>query len=398
MEGPVTEYTYLAHDASGAPYSGTVEAASLEEATTMLHVQMKHPIRVAARRADGPCPAEGGAFALFNQGLSELTELRIPLPAALRELSSRLRGSRLQQSLRRIEGSVREGRSLEQALEPEASAFPPYYVALVRAGVAAGNLPAVLGAVAFDAARLRGLERAVVRATLYPVAIVMMVAGVISAYLNGYVPAIKTLFSAAHLPLPWLLANEFALALLLWTPVLIVLGAGLGLFALRGLSRSSRRAEQALWTLPFFGPMSRRLAEARFLTALRLLTEARVPLTHAVPLALRAAGSRVMARQIPAVESSLREGSSLSCALAGALPAASGRYLRWGEETGRLAACLEDLRAMAAEEAEEGSRTIQALAEPAGTLVVGAMVVALFVPMVTPYIELIRNLVGSAGS
>lgn len=81
-------------------------------------------------------------FAFVNQQLAGMLQSGIPLEGALRQLCLTMRRGRLRTELGRLEADLAQGTPLEKALA--AGDLPPFYVAMVRVGVASGDLPGVL--------------------------------------------------------------------------------------------------------------------------------------------------------------------------------------------------------------------------------------------------------------
>jgi type II secretory pathway component PulF len=390
----VRRFHYRAVDPAAREEAGEIEAKDHREAAAKLQ---ERELLVTALWAEPlgpePAPPVADAFVLFNEGLAELTRLRIPMPDALRELSQRLRGSELQSVLRRVEARVREGCALPDALASEKN-LPAYYTALVRAGAEAGDLPAVLSAVAVDVSRLRQLERIVRRAMIYPCVVFLMLGGLAVFYLRTLAPVLRDVYELASVSMPAILRDERLAAAAVCGPPVVVGALVIGAIFFALIASRSAACERAARRLPILGTLIHHVAFIRFVTALRLLMQARVPAPAAVGLAARGAGSPILRRALPRLEQALGEGGPISSALSADRVFRPGMiaYLAWGERTGRAAESLSHLSETAIEEAARTARAIQASAEPVATLLAGLTMAAMILPIVIPYTTLLRRL------
>lgn len=389
-------YRYRAVDPAGREQSGEIEAVDATDATRKLSEQALLTTALDTERPAEPEPTPSAdAFVLFNQGLAELSRLHLPLPQALRELAGRFRGHRFRQILERVEGRVREGKPLAEAFAPEEASLPPYYIALLRVGTATGNLPAVLTAVADDAARVLQLKGLVRRAMLYPMMVVLLASGLAATFLHFFVPIYLETYAALDVELPYLLANPFIMEALVWLPIGIMLALMVIVPSTLVLARHSTEVERLWRGMPFAGVLMRRVSAVRLLSALQALTAAGVPPIQAVPLAVRSAGSRLLESRIPALEAMLGEGRPLSDALGsiGIFSGSAVSYLKWGEASGRFSEVVDELLALAIDDSTSMGRWIEFVSEPLATVVAGAMLAALFLPLVTPYTQLLQSVI-----
>jgi type II secretory pathway component PulF len=67
----------------------------------------------------------------FNRQLGDLADANLPLAPALRELARDVKRGRLSRLFERLADDVASGRSLDEAVERHAGAFPPLYAQLI---------------------------------------------------------------------------------------------------------------------------------------------------------------------------------------------------------------------------------------------------------------------------
>jgi len=84
-------------------------------------------------------------FADFNRLLGRVLERSMPLPEALSCVAEGLHSRRLKNAVRDVRAGILDGKPLDEAMESHPRVFPSTYRAVVKAGLASGSLPRVLG-------------------------------------------------------------------------------------------------------------------------------------------------------------------------------------------------------------------------------------------------------------
>jgi type II secretory pathway component PulF len=379
-------FTYRVVDDSGELRSSETEAPGLRQAAeelrghgwTVLELRLAEP--PAPRRLEG-----ADAFVFFNQSLAELTRAGIPLTAAVREAASGLVGGRLKDSLRLVEQALRDGRPLDEALGR--GDFPPTYRWLVRAGLAAGRLPAVLTAVAVQAEAVRRLKRGIVRALVYP-ALVLGLGLVMSGVL---VSAVLPLYDSLRAQISMGPADRMGLgAAYALTAAFLSTGLGAVLFALFARRRPS--GERFLWRIWLLGPLLRALCVERFFGSLQILVESGVPLVHGAPVACVASGSSQLASMSESLTRDLAQGRPLGASLGDVLPISMASAVQDAERRGSMAETLAALRTRLADESESGAESLLMVLEPSAILATGAIMLGVYLSLIGPYLESLRIL------
>src|SRR5262245_35981199 len=125
--------TLLAID---APDSGAARAEALRQGYAVLSLRAR---RVRLRRS------ASFPLLLFAQELHALLDAGLALVEALESLAEKDRGGATGAVLAEVIRRLREGQSFSQALDASPAAFPPFFVATVRASERSGHLPQALG-------------------------------------------------------------------------------------------------------------------------------------------------------------------------------------------------------------------------------------------------------------
>src|SRR5262245_43178607 len=139
---PPNTFAYLAQTFDGKSMSGTIDAATLDDAAKRLSDLRLRIIQLdATHRPVRAKPLSGEDFAAFNQQLAHLSAAGLPIEQGLRLIAEDLRHGGLAQSVRSVSTELESGVALGDAFKKHEKQFPPLYGTLIEAGVRANNLP-----------------------------------------------------------------------------------------------------------------------------------------------------------------------------------------------------------------------------------------------------------------
>ncbi len=253
----------------------------------------------------------------------------------------------------RIAESLKEGDSLETALERE-TAFPPLFRSLVVVGEKTGNLPEIFAELEKYYISQQRFWRQFWTASLWPIiqyfAAVFIIAGTI--WIMGIIAEMNNTKGAGPLGAAFTGAAG-AVRFLLWNFGTI----GVVVLAYLILSRSLRHkaiVDHLLLRLPVVGPFLMAFNLARFCVALQLTLESGMSATKAAALSLNATGNAAFAASGRVIQESLRAGDHLTNALTKArlFPEDFLNIVAVGEEGGRVPEVMAQQAGQYSEEAE----------------------------------------------
>jgi general secretion pathway protein F len=342
--------------------------------------------------------ARGGRLLGFGTGAMVL---RFDPLTFFRELASMLRsGVTLPEALtfaaddfpvtarRRLDAvreQVEQGLPLSVAVQQLPEAWAPKVLrATIRAGERSGRLPDLLEELTREQEKLGALNRRVRGAMVYPL-VVLVIAGLLLVPVMSSLPPLISTFAQAGAAPPWpvvLLSKIYPLLevltlLLAFSLVALVISiyrpAGPGTLAVLARKLTSK--------LPIIRGLHRALLEVRFARTLRVLLEAEVALDEALEMCREVVADHRAGGDLVAGAQAIREGIKPSTALRG-LRFLSPAFLWFMTGSERRGDFVEVVSAMA-ETAEERFltrlETAEQLLEPAGTVVIGAIVGSLVI-------------------
>lgn len=380
----------------------SLELEGPDEASAVQQAESRGYTVLAVRRRGGliaPGRRRRARFelALFSQELRVLLEAGLPLVEAMQTLAERERGGEFRAMLERMCVVVREGRSLSTALGHFPRAFPPLFVATVRASERTGDLAPALARYVAYANQVEAVRKRLVNASIYPM-LLLGVGGLVTLFLLLYVvPRFSRIYEDRGVDLPF-----FSRLLLAWGqlvrghgPVLLaLLGAAVAL-ALYALRRPSVRAriDDALWRLPAIGERLKLYQLARFYRTIGMLLRAGIPLVQALQTGGELLHPALRAR-LAAASRAVGEGRPVSASMEanGLTTPVALRMLVVGERSGDMGAMMDRIANFHDEEISRWVDRFTRLFEPLLMMAIGLIIGSIVVLMYMPIFELAGSL------
>lgn len=393
-------FNYKAATASGEVIQGELDAASRDAAIDRLRGQGHIPIRAEEQRAGSLFGFSwAGGFrrgrvgekdvSLLTRELATLLAAGLPLDRALSilgELSPSAPGRAL---VERVQEGVRGGATLGDALEMQGGAFPGYYVGMVRAGEAGGNLEGVLAALADSLERSQSLRDDLSGALAYPLLVVVMAVLSLVVLMTAVIPEFRPLFESSGAEMPLLTRAVIACSEFVgrfWWLFLLLLLAGL--VALRQNNRSpGGRLRWDRWLLrrPLIGGLILKVEVARLARTLGTLTRNGVSLLNAVAMTAGTVENRAIAEALNEVRLRLAKGEGLARPMAETtvFPPLAVQLIQVGEESGALEDMLVRVADIYEGEVQKALQRMLSLLAPLITIGLGIVIAVIIGSMVS---------------
>lgn len=418
------QFQFTAADAKGEQMSGTIESTSEAEAIQQLRSQGYYPLQVveagkgklAAKKGakkgkatpakKGPKATTGGRIKpkilmIFTRQLATLIDSGLPLLRGLTVLAKQEPNPVLRGTIGALADSVQSGSTFSEALAQHPKIFNKLYVNMVKAGELGGVLEVVLVRLAEYQEKAHKLKNKIVSAMVYPV-IVMFIAVAILVFLMLFiVPKFETMFAElgkdAELPMISQIVfgtSKFFLKPSIWViPNIVWVFIAFGLIGflmnMWGKTKKGRRIIDSLkLKLPIFGDIQRKSAIARFSRTLGTLVTSGVPILQALNITRDTAGNVVVSDAIEKVHEAVKEGESIVSPMqtSNIFPSMVISMVDVGEETGQLPEMLLKVADVYDDEVDNAVTALTSILEPIMivilALVVGAVVFALFLPLI----------------
>jgi type II secretory pathway component PulF len=387
----MTEYRCLVVSPEGRSVWRTVDAASEKGAIARLVGDGLTPIEVKSgamgliERLNRPLSI-GRSLGIAEQSLiltqlATLIRAGLPIDRCLDLLREQSPRASQRDMLAQVLGGIRGGQSLAFALEQQ-SAFPGYVIGVIRSAERSGRLGEALTSLAERLTASAATRRALITAMTYPAAVLVATLLALALVLVLVVPQFEPIFAGQEEKLPTLTRAVLALSAavtghgLLLLAILTLMPAGLFVFlrseAGGALIQRGRRH------IPGLGLRDQYLA-AQFTGIFATLVGNGVTVIKALPLARTAIASERWRRHIGEVELRVREGATLSRALASGafVPVTAVRLIEVGEKSGQLADTCGKASQIMGDAARARIDRIVALANPIAIITLGGIVAML---------------------
>ena len=405
----IEEYTYRAVDVrSGAIVKGTMEAGSDGAVSSKLRAQGLTPLEVSLTSKTGlnqeiSIPGfekrvKAGTLAVFAKQMAGLINAGLPLMRTLSILIEQTEDKKLARALVQVQASIESGSAFSVALGQHPDIFPPLMVSMVRVGETGGFLGQSLKTVAETYQRDAELQGKIKSATTYPIIVFSIAIIGVIAMITFVVPVFKGMFDnlGSALPLPTQILVDLSNNMFWIMPILVVVSVAFWIWWTRNKSddRVRRIVDPIKLKMPVFGPLSTKIAVARFCRSLSMMLHAGVPLVQALSIVGEASDNWKIEQAVRDVQDSVRQGRSFSAPLAQAdvFPPMVAQMASVGEESGTLADMLASIADFYEGEVQTATEQLTSAIEPiliVGIgIIIGGMVIALYMPIFSIYGEL----------
>ncbi len=414
-------FKYTAIDANGKQKSGTVDAASEEEASAKLTAAGLMPTKLSTsgssaattkKLKDAKKKKGGGGFGkvikpeeltIFTRQLATLLDAGLPLLRAIEVMIRQERNLRFKAVLEQIAEQVKSGNSFSDGLSQHPKIFDRLFVNMVRAGEAGGVLDVVLSRLAGFMEKALKTKKKVKSAMVYPVVVVGVAVSIVALLMVVVVPKFQSIFEdmlgGAALPGPTQLV--IGISNFMQEQITITIGLiAATVFGFKFFLQTKVGSRMFNWcaiNLPKIGDLARKVNIARITRTFGTLLSSGVPILQAITITKDITGNAYYSDALSRIHDSVRDGESLSAPMQreSVFPNMVTSMVDVGEETGELAEMLNRIADNYDEDVDNAVNGITSIIEPVMivflAVVVGFIVIALFLPIV----EIIQQLTGA---
>ncbi|MFZ4396001.1 MAG: type II secretion system F family protein [Kiritimatiellia bacterium] len=415
------KFSYVAVDATGKESRGVVEANNQAQAISKVRGQGLFPtaigpisdsatttgVRPGAQRKSGglqmeiklPSWMRGRVKAkdlmVVTRQLATLVDAGLPLLRGLRVLLRQTKNPALRSAIESMGQSVESGSTFSEALAQHPRVFDNLYVNMVRAGEAGGVLEVVLARLAEFMEKAEKIKNKVKGAMIYPMVVLCAAVSILTFLLIKIIPKFEEIFKdlleGKRLPAITQFVIHASKTMRENAPV--VVGVIVAIVIAVNLWTKTRHGRYVMdrlkLALPVFGTLIRRSAIARLTRTLGTLLSSGVPVLQALTIVRDTSGNAIIARAIQHVHDSVKEGESMTAPMEASkvFPPMVISMVEVGEETGALPDMLIRIADTFDDEVDNAVAGLTSIIEPVMIIflavVVGTIVIAMFLPLVT---------------
>jgi type IV pilus assembly protein PilC len=381
-------YQYVAYNDNGEIVKGKLSATNEEVATEQLNyagyqaITLKPftPLISLNKLVASLSPAKPAEIIFFYRQLAMLLESGIDITACLELLQGQASNRTLRKALGDVISDLRSGNQLSAALSKHPQVFPPVYCRLMGVGEQGGNLELVLKQIADYMEKEVDTVKHVKSALMYPIITSIVTLAVIGVLAVFVLPTFGSLYHSLGIDLPPLVGiliaatdkiQDYGLYIALAALIL----AGLALIYIK-TPNGRYKWDRFILSLPLVGRIRHISELARYCRSMSLLFSSGLPINEAISLIVEGSGNRAMAKALADVQQDMVKGEGLS------RPMVKNRLflpmmvqmVKVGEETGNLDVTLLAVARSYEAEAEDKTRALVALIQPAMTIIMGLII------------------------
>jgi len=394
-------FRYVARDRTGKLIEEVIETANEEDLVNSLQARDLLVVSVgpapqikSKKKADSRKYHRGvksNDLVMFSRELATLLGAGVTLIKSLDILCKQIESRILLRAVEQIKKDVEGGYTFQNALKKHDKIFSSFWINLVETGEASGHLPSSLDQVAIYLEENSELKRKVVSALMYPLILVVVSTGAITVFLVKIIPIFSEIFKGFNVELPVLTQTVINMSNIVRHYFLIVIGVSIALFFIikKYISTEAGRwqFDEFMLKLPVVGQLMREIATERFASGLGTLIKSGVPILHALEIAEKTAGNKVMEKALRDVKTAVKEGKGMGQTMqdSNLFSPLVIQMVSVGEEIGELGKMLDRVAVFYKERVNTFISRFTTMFEPIVLvfmgIVVGILVVAMFMPI-----------------
>lgn len=411
-------FRYRAQTRSRQAERGIIESSTEDDALATLHerdltVLALDPSLVAPKTAEPasvatlppPMRRRRGRvkthdLVVIGRSLATMLDAGLPLLRALETIEVQIQSAPLQDAVHDIGQSIRSGSTLREAIARHPKVFSKLWVSLIEIGEASGQLTKVLEQITNHLEKSENLQRKVVSALVYPCILILVSIAAISVFILKIIPTFGELFSSFGAQLPVITQMVLRISVLArWIAPLALIGLGVTGFAIWQYAKTDTgrwQIDGVLLRLPLIGQIIQGTLMASFATSLGTMLKAGVPILHGLEITIAATQNTRIARVIEQMRLGVREGRPLAEPLktSEVFPPMVAQMISVGEETGKLAAMLDEIAKFHEEQVATLLERATGLLEPVLLIGMGTIIGFLVISMYLPVFQMSQTIRG----
>jgi type IV pilus assembly protein PilC len=396
-------YTYKAIDAEGKNVIGRTEAVNpfdLEQRLLRMGLDLVYgaPASQASRLMAG-ARIKRQDLINFCFHLEQLANAGVPVVEGLIDLRESVENPRFREVVSGLLESIEGGRNLSQALAEYPEVFGKVFVSLVRSGEQTGRLGEVLKSLTESLKWEDELAAQTRKLLIYPVfvgSIVLLVTLFLMIYLVPQMTGfIRNMGQEIPLQTRILIHVSNFFVGYWWAVIAAPFVAYFGVkFAAQNNPAVAYTLDRYKIGLPLVGPILKKIVLSRFAASFAMMYASGITVLDAIRSAEEIVGNRPVEYALRTVGQQIAEGKNLTVAFqdAGLFPPLVIRMLRIGENTGGLDTALLNVSYFYNREVKEAIGRLQAMIEPAMTVVLGLILGWVMLSVLGPVYDTISKM------
>lgn len=395
-------FAYRALTPGGVLLDGRIQAddhAGAQAELARMNVEVRElepaeapPVRRAGISADD--------LIFFNQQVASFARAGIPLDEGLAQLARDIDSPRLRRWIEALLVDIRAGVPLEEAFARNERGLPVFYSAVIKAGIANGELASTLLNLNQQLGFAASLRRVWWESLTYPLVIAVAALGLVSFFMLMVVPQFRSVLDDFDMKLPVVTLYVLRLAdvfpMLLGAGAVIVVALGLLWMGLAATAAGRSFRQRLLLRIPLLAPLLRHALLARFFRAASIAVANGLPLPDALRLSAGATGHSPLMGEADTLAAEVERGASLTEATSRTrlIPPLFGLCVQTATGRDATAQAIDKLAATHENRARHNEHLVRTLLQPFFILCLGLFMGILIIALFLPLASLIRYMSG----
>ena len=372
------QFSYKAIGKDGKSRNGIIDADGLELASRQLRGQGLTLLKLeagsstdglAGNKIGGKPPGRQEILSMTSE-LAVLLRAGLPLDRALKVLIDMAAQPQMNQLLNELLRAVKGGKPLSQAMQSYQQVFGTFYLSMVRAGEASGQLAQVLNRLVEYLQTAKENRDTVISALIYPAILAVVMVLSIVVMLGFVVPQFETLFEDMGDALPMITQVVISSADFIKSYGLIVLvlfAAGAAYWRKWSSTEAGKLSlHRRILKLPLAGGIIFEFEVSKFARTVGTLIGNGVSLLKAISIAIGTVDNKVIKEALEVLPPAVKAGKRMSVALEEThmFTPMVIQMIRVGEESGSLDEMMLELATVFDSHVQSGVKRGLALLEP----------------------------------
>jgi type IV pilus assembly protein PilC len=392
-------FNYQSVDQTGAPKTGSIDAANIDIAISSL--QRRGFVITSIDEADKKGGFLNMNLAMFDRvsnkdivilsrQLATLFEAQVSALRIFRLLGSESENKVLGVKLIQISDDLQAGSPISAALEKHPKVFSEFYVSMVRAGEESGKLNETFEYLADYLDRTYELVNKAKGALIYPAFVMMTFITVMVLMFTMVIPKISAILveSGQEIPIYTKIVLGISNFLVGYGFILLAVVIVGGFFVVRFVRTPGGKIvfDNFKLSIPYLSNLFRKLYWARLSDNMNTMLVSGIPMIRALELTSSVINNSVYKKILADAVDSVKAGKTISESLSGngEIPGIMLQMIKVGEESGELGSILKTLAKFYSREVVTAVDALVGLIEPLMIVLLGAGVATLLASVLIP--------------
>ncbi|MCK5140245.1 MAG: type II secretion system F family protein, partial [Thermodesulfovibrionia bacterium] len=267
-------------------------------------------------------PVKTGDKVSFFRLLATMINAGISIVKALNILTDQTENPAMKEITIELARSIEAGKSFSEAMKSYPKVFSNSQVGMVESGEASGRLNQTLLQIAEETESSAALISKIKGAMIYPVVVIFIMLGAGFAVMTFVMPKIKEMFESLGGELPattmaLINASDFMVSSTMGLPNSLWVVIGLvALYAVFSMWKKTKTGAYlwatAVFHIPVFGKLSRKVALARFCRGLSTMISSGISIIKALEITAASVGNAVYEKRIRQIADDVKQGITMA--------------------------------------------------------------------------------------